>query len=143
MQSWSDSIKNMNRLEFYAAIKEEFKFEKYLDEIMNVKQRKALTKLRCSAHNLQIEIGRHQKTPRNERHCKICKSKSIENEYHFVLICPILRELRLRYLPKNTTSFPTKNKLINLFQNSSNQTISNLSKFISVAMVKRNEINND
>ena len=47
-----------------------------------------MTRLRISAHNLQIEIGRHKrpnKVPVNERLCETCQQ--IEDEYHFIMIC--------------------------------------------------------
>ena len=54
--------------------------------------RKAICKLRLTAHNLLIETGRYVKPknmPRSERICKNCNLNIIENEFHFVsLIVP-------------------------------------------------------
>eukprot|EP00918_Siedleckia_nematoides_P055132 GHVU01120244.1.p1 GENE.GHVU01120244.1~~GHVU01120244.1.p1 ORF type:complete len:281 (-),score=3.44 GHVU01120244.1:191-1033(-) len=139
LQSWSEKVNGMNRLELYKNIKTELKFENYLDEIANVKQRKALTKFRCSAHNLAIETGRHNNIPRNERVCKLCNNNNIENEYHFTLICPALRENRLKYIPKSVTSFPNLTKLYNFCKSANKQL---LSKFILTSLEKRNEVLN-
>ena len=42
--------------------------------------RKAITKIRCSDHVLEIEKGRHRKIPRADRICKFCDKNSIETE---------------------------------------------------------------
>ena len=77
----------------YAQIKLVFKFEAYVDTINDFKRRQCFSKLRMSAHNLEIEAGRFGKdvTPRCDRHCKYCLSigtKTIGDEIHFVMVCP-------------------------------------------------------
>jgi hypothetical protein len=47
-----------------------FKFGKYL----HFKIRQLLTKFRLSDHSLEIELGRCKNIPRNQRHCKFCKT---------------------------------------------------------------------
>jgi hypothetical protein len=42
---------------------------------------------------LEIEKGRHQNIPLNERICKLCKLE-IEDEIHVLLQCPILDSFR-------------------------------------------------
>jgi hypothetical protein len=37
--------------------------------------------------NLSIEVGRYNKTPRNERFCKKCNTDEIEDEMQFLLLC--------------------------------------------------------
>jgi hypothetical protein len=56
----------------------------------NYKDRKSITKLRISAHNLEIEVGRHRKkdkkrVPVESRICKQCKIT--EDEMHFIMDC--------------------------------------------------------
>ena len=43
---------------------------------------------------LQIETGRYTNTPAANRICKLCHLE-IEDQYHFLLICPLLRQERL------------------------------------------------
>ena len=52
-----------------------------------------------------IEIGRYEDTPREERFCPFCPHV-VENESHFMFICPIYSSLRTRYLSPITTSIP-------------------------------------
>ena len=58
-----------------------------------------MTRLRTSNHRLHIEIGRFTvpTTPINERVCKNCHdcdSGQVEDEKHFLLLCPKYSELR-------------------------------------------------
>ena len=48
----------------------------------------ALTKFRLSSHDLAIECGRYENTPRDERICKNCNLTMVENEYHFLFGLP-------------------------------------------------------
>ena len=47
-------------------------------------------------HNLQIEKGRHTKpiTPSHLRFCIVCNTQSVEDEHHFICICPAYQDLR-------------------------------------------------
>jgi hypothetical protein len=40
--------------------------------------RNILIRFRISAHNLEIEKGRHQNIPLNERICKLCKLEIVD-----------------------------------------------------------------
>jgi len=44
-------------------------------------------KLRLRDHKLKIEVGRHSKTPLDERICKACSLNEIEDEVHFLYNC--------------------------------------------------------
>ena len=50
--------------------------------------RKYLASLRLSCHSLRIEVGRYVGTSRLERICEHCTMDAIENEEHFMTICP-------------------------------------------------------
>ena len=60
--------------------------ENYLN-LPTFKERKYISKLRCSDHGLEVEKGRHQKIPREERKCKLCYINNIETEEHFIFHC--------------------------------------------------------
>ena len=93
------------KLCFYTKIySNNFKIQEYLKFNCPINLRKKLTKLRISAHSLAIETGRYTnpKTPKTERFCKFCKDK-IEDEHHFLFICPKYEPLRLKYNIVNET----------------------------------------
>ena len=75
------------------------------------------SKFICSAHKLAIETGRKQHTPRHMRICMLCDRNEIEDEFHFVLICPWYTDLRNRYIPDEFKTQPSWNKLISMLIN--------------------------
>jgi hypothetical protein len=137
-QKWYHTINNSNRLETYGLIKYDLEMEKYLTFIKESKFRIALTRFRVSSHNLRIEEGRYENIQRNERICQNCNNNQIENEYHFLLICPKHQTLRNTYLPKFYFTWPTIQKFISLLSSNNKKVLLNLSKFIYYANNMRN-----
>ena len=84
-----------SRLQFYKAIKKELKTEEYL-RIPTFAYRKAIAKIRCSDHPLEVEKGRHRNIARENRICKLCPSRDVETEEHFLIKCTFFD----RYKPK-------------------------------------------
>ena len=94
-----------SKLRTYALVKHEAGFEKYLNEIRNVKERISVTKFRLSNHRLMIEVGRYDKTPKAERFCPFCQH-AVEDEFHFMFACPTYNILRKRYLEPICRTIP-------------------------------------
>ena len=63
---------------------------------LSKEHRSFLTKIRISAHSLNIETGRYNSTPREQHLCKFCPS-SVEDEKHFILHCPKYQNIRNSY----------------------------------------------
>lgn len=124
----------------YSRYKHDFNFEKYLDSIAEKKFKISLTKFRLSSHDLAVERGRFVNIPRSERICKYCHSKMIENEYHFLLVCPLYTELRRKYLKPYYCRWPTLNKFDDLMSKKTTQAVLNLSKYLYFAMKLRHSI---
>ena len=97
-ESWQSQVNTSSKLEFYRHSKRTFCKENYLDSVKNYTDRVSLTRLRISAHRLEIELGRRQKTPRPKRSCKWCSTNSnttdIENEFHLLNICGLNGNIR-------------------------------------------------
>ena len=77
------------KLDTYFNLKQSFCFEPYLS-LTNFHHRRAISKIRISAHNLMIESGRYKKPkplPREDRLCKFCNLNEVENEIHFITRC--------------------------------------------------------
>ena len=127
------SINNSNRLETYARFKHIFCYEKYLDIVTENKYRKALTQFRLSLHDLAIERGRCQNIDRQERICNFCTGKRVESEYHFLLVCPLYRELRHKYMKSYYCRWPTLNKFDSFMSSDNKRTILSLAKYIYYA----------
>ena len=97
VQQWYRRIHMNSKLMVYTCFKS-YEHESYLHCTNIRKFRRVLAQFRVSAHGLEIEKGRYSGTARTERICKLGKL-SIEDEYHFVLICDIFKDLRVKYLP--------------------------------------------
>ena len=140
-QSWFSDLRNSSKLESYNQFKTTFGIEKYLTVINNVQHRIAMTKFRCSAHRLLIEEGRYRNLPRSERICQKCTMNVVENEYHFLLVCPFYRELRLQNLPKYFCHWPNIEKFKSILSCSQRGTIIRLGRFIYLANDLREKSN--
>ena len=137
IQSWFDDISKSSKLETYYFIKNSFEQEIYISSVNNNNHRIALTRLRCSAHKLMIEEGRIRNIEREARLCTLCNMQVIENEYHFVLVCPFYRKLRHEILPKYYNSWPNKDKFKALLQTSNKGLLWKLAKFVYCSNVLR------
>ena len=99
-QTTLENIKESSKLKLYSKVKTELKAERYLSDITNTRHRTALTRLRLSSHNLNIETGRYTETDpddRSDRMCTFCK-KEEEDETHFLISCPMYNDLRQTHL---------------------------------------------
>jgi len=75
-------------------------FQAYLSLVDNVQFKKCLSCFRCSNHCLEIETGHRTKplkTPICERLCKQCSLGAIEDEDHFLLVCPTYEHIRDKF----------------------------------------------
>jgi hypothetical protein len=108
---WQDQLNQQTKLRFYKSIKDEFAEEPYLS--LDWKCRTALTRLRISAHNLNIERGRYSRSDNAlaiQRLCPYCCSPDvaylselpfpdenpiIEDEAHVLSTCPAYHHVRL------------------------------------------------
>ena len=138
LQSWCTSKENSSVLHLYNFIKESFGYEQYLD-ILPAYLYPSVCRLRLSAHSLIIETGRYScnRTVRNERLCELCDNKDIEDEYHFILICPRYLFLRKKYIKSYYYKRPSVFKLIQLFMSTSKTELFNLANFIKYALCSR------
>ena len=104
ISDWRDKMYNMPGLRLYKLFKHDFRCEPYLQNVKNTNFRKMFTRLRTSSHLLEIERGRHVNKPVCERLCSNCNV--IEDEFHFVMICPLYEDLRNEFLLKIKNNFP-------------------------------------
>ena len=117
---------NSNKCFFYRYYKKTFGREKYISELPDTYVI-TLMKFRCSNHKLGIELGRRDRTPREERLCTRCHMNIMDDELHFVLECPSLIADRIALIPvryrRNISAFnfcqlmslqSTKKEMLNL-----------------------------
>ena len=82
------------KLRTYATFKLTFCIEPYLLLLKNLKEVSALARFRLSSHSLQIELGRHNNTPINDRLCTRSDYNAVHDEEHFLIHCSFFNEER-------------------------------------------------
>ena len=105
----------------------------YLTKPIDKKFKRLLTKFRLSNHSLNIEIGRHRNVIKYNRLCTCCNFQDIEDEFHFILKCPLYNDLRKKFLKKYYYNKPSVFKLIHLFSTSNISALLKLGKFLIAA----------
>ena len=96
--NWGAGMEACSSLSLYRNLKTEYKPAPYLYKVLNRKYRNAIAKLRLSSHPLFVETGRYIRLSRQDRKCVYCDLNDIEDEYHFVLMCPKYQALRTQYI---------------------------------------------
>ena len=93
-QNWKSNTDANAKLSTYREIKSLLEPEKYLKEIDNYFIHRQTIKFRISDHSSMIEKGRHHGMLREDRICKQCDIGRVEDEFHFLLVCPKYKDLR-------------------------------------------------
>lgn len=140
MQDWFSELSSLNKLRSYREFKSLLIPEQYLLSVTILDHRRALSRLRCSSHKLNIEIGRRYGIDAEDRICNLCTLDEIEDEFHFVLVCPFFAGKR-NELPAWAINFPTRHKFNLLLKSTDNSVLSHLSKYVYIAMKQRDAIN--
>ena len=70
--NWKVNLLTQSKLSFYRQLKDIHDYEPYLDNI-NFQQRKHISRLRVSAHDLNVEIGRYNQERRGRLAAKACR----------------------------------------------------------------------
>ena len=92
--------------------KSDIKLEEYLKSERNFKNRQLLTKFGLSDHNLEIELGRCKNIPRNQIHCKFCRT--LDDEFHFFFDCKVTDNIRPSFIDFMKRTYPYFNQLDSL-----------------------------
>ena len=128
-QNWNDEV-NRNRLCFnYRIFKQEVVLEDYLLKL-EVGDRISLCKFRCGNHKLPVAKCRYLSDQPMEM-CPLCNLNVQGDEFHYVLVCPVLNDVRKRYVKKYHYTRPNVLKFHQLFNTTSVKQLKNLSKFKS------------
>ena len=73
----------------YQHLIDNFTLQYYLRKPIEPIYKRYITRFRISSHNLLIEMGRHRNVQRRNRTCQFCNTGEIEDEFHFILKCPL------------------------------------------------------
>ena len=98
-----------NKLRFYRCFKHSFETEPYCKSVLNRAHRGAIAKFRSGTAPINVEIGRYNNVPYDQRSCAYCKNIGIlnvvEDEKHVLLECPLYIEKRSELLSKAESLF--------------------------------------
>lgn len=139
-QELFEILENSTKCFLYRHLVDNLTLQQYLCKYIPKRNRIALTRLRLSAHALYIETGRYRNIVRNERICRICNSEDIEDEYHFLFICPFYQVLREKRIKLYYWKKPSVFKLIQLLSTTNVKELTMLSKYIYDATQLRNSM---
>jgi exonuclease III len=104
-------IDSSPKCRLYRYLYDSYTLQHYLRK--SVLYAKHITRIRLSAHNLSIETGRYHKNTDTTRYCFLCKNVT-EDEYHFILKCPLYNDLRQQYIKTYYWKKPSTFKLVQL-----------------------------
>lgn len=130
LQEWQANINGSSKLKLYRSYKNTIELEPYLNIIRQKQHRSILSKFRCSSHQLEVETGRHSSEyiERENRICQYClrerNLRTVEDEYHFLIMCPLYNEIRIKYLSSALCKYNVvNNQIVTLLLGSTSETV--------------------
>ena len=128
LNEWKSQVDSNSSCYIYRLFKQKFGFEDYLIHAP-AKFRKYLIKFRTRNHRLPIEIGRWLRTPRENRKCHLCNTDT-GDEFHYLLVCKELNNLRRQYIDANFIRRPNIITFSSLLSTKNKGTLRKLCIFI-------------
>ena len=120
MHEWSSKLYDSGKARHNRYIMPNFGLASYIKFDLPLKFRISLSKLRCSAHNLLVETGRHSNLDYENRICRLCNLNKIEDEFHFVTECPFYSDIRNTHMPTLLNTNMSLETFYNLFHGQKN-----------------------
>ena len=95
-----------------------------------------LSKFRSrSNYNMPVsKVYKHEDT--YDTKCKLCDKNEIEDEFHYLFICPVFQEDRNRLLKEYYGKFPSMYKFIELMSTSNMKELRKLAEFATIFIRK-------
>jgi hypothetical protein len=137
-QEWSRHVRDSDRFDFYESINNIHCIPVYLSMNMDSHLKFIMTRFRFGISDLLVHYYRFRKHCDRDLICPLCKN-SKENEVHFVFCCPVLNDLRNRFIPCKYFRQPSFFRL-SMLMSSRNE---NLNKQLAIYLYKAFKIRND
>ena len=128
LNEWQSQIENNSSCYNYRLFKTKFCFESYLVRLP-AKCRKYLLKFRTRNHRLPIETGQWRRIQIENRKCHLCHL-DIGDEFHYMLTCSYLNNLRRQYIDRKFFVRPNFIKFSSLLNATHLATLRKLCLFI-------------
>ena len=91
---WRMDVNNKPKLRTYKTFKTSFETSEYMKWNSEKSDRSLLAQFMCGILQLRVESGRFINLKLNERICQLCDLNCLEDEFHFLCICPVYSDLR-------------------------------------------------
>ena len=124
IQNWHSEIEQTSNTNLYKYFKTNFQRNVYLENLP-IQLSKQIVRFLSRNHRLPVETGRWQNKPYRERKCLVCTD--IGDEFHYLLICPLFFNDRLRYINEYYRNRPCMGKLITLINSNDVTLLTNFS----------------
>lgn len=98
-QNWETHIHTSERFGTYKMFSSTHLVKQYLAINIDKHLRFILSRFRFGISEIRVHATRYQNIPLVDLLCPLCK-ESIEDEMHFVLICPVLSNIRKTFIPE-------------------------------------------
>jgi hypothetical protein len=131
-QEWHDHIQSSDRFSFYRTFAVAHDVKAYLMFDMDQHLKCVTTKFRLGVSSLAVHYYRYRDFTGENFICPLCKNDN-EDEVHFVLRCPALHKIRVRYIPTKYYNQPCFFRLCLLMSSRKYSDVWNLSIFLHKA----------
>ena len=133
LQKWGNDVENSNKCFYYKHLHARPMLQNYL-KILPKSAWIPIIKFKTSNHRLPIEIYSWSITfkERQKRLCTMCNSGEVGDEYHYLMICPLFKEARVKLIPKYFYVKPSVFKFLEIINSENRNVLINLSKFIKI-----------
>jgi hypothetical protein len=140
VQELDTILNNSPKCMLYRHLTDTFCLQYYLRISLPMCYTSLITKFRVSAHQLRIEQGRYYGIERSQRKCIMCNTNNIEDEFHFILTCPLYADIRYKYIKQYYRLRPSVFKLIQLLSVQNRKELCNLGKYLKYALHLRSQL---
>ncbi len=142
-EKWMKSASLLPKLRTFVELFDERDHKGLVYANLTRKQRSMVTKLKIGIMPLAIETGRFTDVPLEYRTCQICDDNLLEDEYHFLLYCEGLKEVRSSFFEEynwleDLEDETDKVELVKLWLNSHN--LRKTARFIEDMTLARKEL---
>ena len=138
-QTWNTSLESHDFYRPYVLYKRALCIEPYVIDVSNFWHRKALARFRFGMTELNDSFLTFDRT-RNvkNKNCPFC-TDHLENETHFLFVCPVYATLRVELLPKDIMA----QEYIQIIANQTSTQNKRLAEYVYKALNLRNKMIDD
>lgn len=106
LDAWKKEIVKKPKLRTFIQFKQDMETEDYVKKISSRHARSLLSQFRHGILPLKIETGRFINTDVADRICELCQNHQVEDEFHFLCVCPLYSNIRKTMYDKCIENYP-------------------------------------